>query len=369
MIAPIRIVHVLFRFGIGGLENGIVNLVNGLDPARYRHWIVCLADYDAEFAGRLTASNVELRALDKRPGNDPRVWWRMWQLLREVRPEILHTRNFVALELQILGWCCGIRGRVHGEHGWDVNDLDGTVRKYQFARRVIGRFVQRYIALSGDLARYLRERAGIPPAKVVQIYNGVDTAKFYPRLSAKGAMLVIGTVGRMKAVKQQTLLCRAFVDVLARRPALSAELRLCLVGSGPLEEECRAIVSAAGYAALVEFRGDSSVVELDLRTMDIFVLPSLAEGVSNTILEAMACGLPVIATRVGGNAELVLDGVTGKLVPRDDVAAMALAIEHYVDDPALRAAHGQRARERVLEHFSLERMLGAYDDIYRRLAA
>lgn len=369
MTAPIRIVHVLFRFGIGGLENGVVNLINGLDAERYRHWIVCLADYDENFARRLQVSNVELRALDKRPGNDPRVWWRMWRLLRELRPDVLHTRNFVALELQMLGWLCGVRGRVHGEHGWDVNDIDGTVRKYQIARCLIGRFVHRFIALSRDLECYLRGRAGIPGEMIVQIYNGVDTERFSPGRLADTATVVIGTVGRMKAVKHQTLLCRAFASLLSRRPALASRLRLRLVGSGPLETDCRAIVAAAGCGDLVEFRGDSAEVDQDLRGMDVFVLPSLAEGISNTILEAMACGLPVIATRVGGNAELVVDGETGMLVDSDDVAAMAQAIERYADEPALRERHGRQAREHVLARFSMARMLESYDTVYRGLVA
>lgn len=370
MQARITVMHVLFRFSIGGLENGLVNLINGLDRARYHHVIVCLTDYDLAFVQRLQIPNVEIHALHKRPGQDLRVWWRLWRLLRAVRPDILHTRNFVTLEYQLLAAVAGVRGRVHGEHGWDVQDLDGSNRKYRLARRIFGHCVHRFIALSKDLERYLLRDVGIAARKLVQIYNGVDQQGFASvPARAADAPVVIGTVGRMKAVKNQTLLCRAFIDLLARRPQLVGTVKLKLVGDGPLRSECAALAAAAGCDAEVEFVGDSARVAADMRGMDIFVLPSLAEGISNTILEAMASGLPVIATAVGGNPELVVDGVSGALVASDDVAALSRALEAYIDDAALRRRHGAQGRALIEERYGLPRMLGDYDKVYRALTS
>lgn len=370
MQARITIMHVLYRFSIGGLENGLVNLINGLDPVRYRHVIVCLADYDAEFLQRVKVPDIEIHALDKRPGQDLRVWWRMWCLLRTVRPDIVHTRNFATLEYQLLAWLTGVRGRVHGEHGWDVQDLDGSNTKYRFARRVFGHCVQRFIALSKDLERYLLRDVGIAARKVVQIYNGVDATLFERAPSrTSGATLVIGTVGRMKAVKNQTLLCRAFIELLARRPEMIGRLKLKLVGDGPLRSQCAALVAAAQRDAEVEFVGDSSRVAEQMRSMDWFVLPSLAEGISNTILEAMASGLPVIATAVGGNPELVADGLSGTLVASNDAAALSHALEAYADDAGLRARHGAQGRALIEQRYGLPRMLRDYDRVYGELVA
>lgn len=370
MTIPITIMHVLFRFSIGGLENGMVNLINGLDSSRYRHVIVCLADFDAAFLERLKVPGIEIHALDKRPGQDSRVWWRMWRLLRAVRPDILHTRNFATLELQVLGWLAGVRGRVHGEHGWDVQDLDGSKRKYRIARRVFGHFVHCFIALSCDLERYLRRDVGISADKIVQIYNGVDTAAFVAGDARHDAgPVVVGTVGRMKTVKNQTLLCQAFVGLLERRPDLVGGVRLKLVGDGPLRQECAALIASAQRQDCVEFVGDSAQVASQMRSLEIFVLPSLAEGISNTILEAMASGLPVIATAVGGNGELVADGGSGRLIASGDVMALSAAIERYVDDAGLRARHGAYGRYLVESRYSLPRMLARYDAVYRRLAA
>ncbi len=369
MHAPITVMHALFRFGIGGLENGLVNLINGFPAGRYRHVIVCLDDFDPEFARRLESADVEIHALHKRPGQDPRVWLRMWRLLREVRPQVLHTRNFASLELQVLGVLAGVHGRVHGEHGWDMQDLNGSNRKYRLARRVFGACVQCFIALSKDLQRYLVEDVGIAGHKVRQIYNGVDTERFRPTSSPRVAPLVIGAVGRMKAVKNQTLLCQAFIELLKHRPDLVGAVRLRLVGDGPLRQECEALLGAADLRQHADFRGDSAQVADDLRDMDIFVLPSLAEGISNTILEAMASGLPVIASAVGGNPELVMDGRTGALIESGDVTRLTTTLARYVDNPDMRREHGLAARAAVTERFSLARMIATYDQIYRELAA
>lgn len=369
MSTPITVMHALFRFGIGGLENGLVNLINGFPAGRYRHVIVCLDDYDPLFVQRVRAPNVEVHALHKRPGQDPRVWLRMWLLLRQCRPDILHTRNFASLELQLLGALAGVRGRIHGEHGWDMQDLNGSNTRYRVARRVLGHCVHRFIALSRDLQRYLVEDVGVATGKVVQIYNGVDTERFHANGPRADGPLVIGTVGRMKQVKNQTFLCQAFIELLARRVDMLGKLRLRLVGDGPLRTECAAMLDAAGLREYADLPGDSAQVAEDLRGMDIFVLPSLAEGISNTILEAMASGLPVIATDVGGNPELIEAGESGALVACGDVAALGTHLERYVDDHRLRLAHGARGRAMVTARFSLERMIATYDEIYRELAA
>lgn len=367
-MSTIGVAHVLYRFAIGGLENGVVNLVNRLPPDRYRHYIICLTDYDPRFAARIVSGNCELFALGKREGQDFAIWGRAHALLRRLRPRVLHTRNFAALEIQLPGIAAGVPGRVHGEHGWDVQDLDGSNRKHRLVRRVLGCGVQRFIALSRQIEDYLVGDVGIAPSRVVQIYNGVDDAVFAPRPRDPARPIVIGTVGRMKTVKNQTFLVEGFVRLVAQRPELRDRLRLRLVGSGPLLALCQRSLAAAGLAERADIVGESDRVAEELNEMDLFVLPSLAEGISNTLLEAMAAGLPVVATATGGNPELVVDGVTGSLIGVNDVEALVAALAAYVDDPARRARHGAAARERVERAFSLSTMVDAYDEVYRALA-
>jgi glycosyltransferase involved in cell wall biosynthesis len=140
-----------------------------------------------------------------------------------------------------------------------------------------------------------------------------------------------------------------------------------MVGAGPLKTEVERILAEAGASDLAWLPGERADVPGVLRGLDLFVLPSLAEGVSNTILEAMATGLPVVATRVGGNGELVEAGLTGELVPHAHPDALAEAILGYFRDPRLARRHGKAGHNRVERRFSLDRMVADYDSLYCRL--
>lgn len=375
---PPLIVHVVYRLAIGGLENGVVNLINRLPAHAWRHAVVSLTDIDPAFAARISRSNVRCIALHKGPGHAVRLYPRLVALLRQLRPAIVHTRNLAALEAALPAWIARVPARIHGEHGRDVGDLDGSSVRYQRLRRLFRPFVTRYIAVSPDLADYLRERVGVPGARIEQIYNGVDTARFCPPPTGARPLIedcpfqgtdcwLVGTVGRMEEVKDQTNLARAFVAAVDADPVARARLRLVLVGEGRLKGEVESILAAGGVRNLAWFAGERADVVPLLQGLDCFVLPSLAEGVSNTVLEAMACGRPIVATRVGANADLVEENVTGRIVPAGDSAALARAIGAYFAAPGLARQHGQAARRRVERRFSLERMVDDYDRVYTGL--
>ena len=368
------IAHVLYRFDVGGLENGVVNLINRIPESRYRHVIVALSDY-TDFRKRLNR-DVPVYALHKREGKDLGLHWRLYRLFRSLKPDIVHTRNLNALEAQLPAWLAGVRGRVHGEHGWDVHDLDGSSRKYRIWRRLFRPFVQRYVPLSQHLAGYLGQEIGVPPDRITCICNGVDTQKFRPEERAQHALplemggagqIVIGTVGRMEHVKHQMTLAQAFVSLLRQRPELHQRVRLAMIGDGRLRASVQAYLEEQDVAQLAWLPGQRDDTAELLRALDIFVLPSLAEGISNTILEAMASGRPVIATDVGGNRELVEQDATGFLVAPEDPSAMAAALARYVDDENLRRRHGQNARIRAENRFSLDRMIEQYVQVYDSL--
>jgi sugar transferase (PEP-CTERM/EpsH1 system associated) len=374
---PPLVVHVLFRFAIGGLENGVVNLINRLPHREWRHAVVSLTDVDPAFAQRVTRPDVTYVSLAKGAGHLLRHYPRLLKLFRDLRPAIVHTRNLAALEAVVPAWAARVPARVHGEHGRDVNDLDGTRRRYQWVRRAYRPFVTRYVALAPDLERYLEERIGIPSDRIDQIYNGVDTDRFLPPPSPRKPVLgcpfgdgehwVVGTVGRMDTVKDQTNLARAFVAALQIHPEARRKLRLVMVGDGALRAAAESILARANASDLAWFAGERTDVVSLMQSFDCFALPSLAEGVSNTILEAMATQLPVIATRVGANAELVEPGMTGLVVPAADSVALANAIVSYFSDPALARRHGRAGRQRVEQRFSLDRMIENYHRLYTGL--
>jgi glycosyltransferase involved in cell wall biosynthesis len=168
----------------------------------------------------------------------------------------------------------------------------------------------------------------------------------------------------MQIVKDQLTLVRAFVHLIQREPQAREQLRLVLIGDGPLRQECRMLLRDAGAEELAWLPGERSDIPEIMRALDIFVLPSIAEGISNTILEAMASGLPVVATRVGGNHELVDDGETGILVTAGDPPAMAEAIRAYVVDRGRASRHGAAGRKRAEAIFSINTMVRGYMDLY-----
>ncbi|TDN53818.1 sugar transferase (PEP-CTERM/EpsH1 system associated) [Azoarcus indigens] len=370
------VVHVVYGFRVGGLENGVVNLLNHMDHGRFRHTVVALSECDPAFCARVTRADVTFISLHKPAGHGFQIYPQLFRLFRQLRPAVVHTRNLAALETVVPAWAAGVPVRIHGEHGWDARDPDGTRRKFQFLRRIYRPFVTHYIALSGHISSYLQGRIGVPAARASRICNGVDTQRFRPRGNdgevaagfpyAAGRDFVFGTVGRLQEVKDQLNLVRAF-GLLAARFPLRQDLRLAIVGDGPLRGAVEAEIARLGVGGQVWLAGERSDVADLMRQLDVFVLPSRAEGISNTILEAMACALPVVATDVGGSGELVVAGETGALVPPSDPRALADAMAAYVTQPALAQSQGLASRRRVEEGFSLEGMVGRYADLYARL--
>jgi sugar transferase (PEP-CTERM/EpsH1 system associated) len=369
----------VFRFDTGGLENGVVNLINHMPQTAYRHAVVALTDVAPEFSRRIQRDDVPLLALGKGPGHAIKLYPRLVALFRQLRPAIVHTRNLAALECQVAAAAAGVPVRIHGEHGRDADDPEGQRRRYQWMRRVYRPFVHHYVALSRDLAGYLAQKIGVPEDRIEQIYNGVDVGRFTRSASASKkltgcpfsdeGLFVVGTVGRMQTVKAQTLLAAAFVRTLQLKPDLRSSLRLVMVGEGPLRAQAQEILAQAGVDELAWLPGERADVPDVMRRFDCFVLPSLAEGISNTILEAMATGLPVVATAVGGNVELLVEGETGNLVQSGDVEAMAACIARLAGDPDGSAALGAAGRKRAEQCFSLPAMVNAYRRLYERLLA
>ena len=370
------IAHVVYRFDVGGLENGVVNLINRLPSDRYDHAVIALTEV-TDFSKRITRDDVSFHGLHKPPGHGLAIYRDLHRLFRRLRPAIVHTRNIAASEAQLPAALAGVPCRVHGEHGWEVQDVSGGKRSHHLQRRLLRPLIHRQVALSGEIRRYLETRVGVPSIDIAQICNGVDVARFVPRADRArragpiggrfpgGGLIVVGTVGRLSPVKHQRLLVDAFARACATAaPDIAARMRLVLVGDGPDRAALEAQVAATGIAGRIWMTGSRDDVPALMADLDLFVLPSLAEGISNTILEAMACGLPVIATQVGGNAELVDAGRVGTLVPSDDAATMAEAIAAYADDAPRLAREGGAARRHVVEHFSIDAMVERYTALY-----
>jgi sugar transferase (PEP-CTERM/EpsH1 system associated) len=373
------VVHIIYSLGTGGLENGLVNLINRSPVGRYRHAIVCLS-HSGEFAQRITAPDVEIIELHKKAGQDLSVYWRLWCTLLKLRPAVVHSRNLAALESQFVAFFLPGVKRVHGEHGRDIGDLEGLNWKYRLLRKMFRPIVQRYVAVSKDLAIWLNESIGIKESKIAQIYNGVDFSKFECRRNFNRELfppaflpdrpaIVLGTVGRLAPVKDQSSIIAALSLLFNRRAELKNTVRVILVGDGPERAVLQKQVSKLDLSDYVWLAGDRNDIPELLQSMDIFLLPSLGEGLSNTVLEAMASGLPVIATNVGGNSELVVSEVTGLLVSVGDIEDLSQAMQALVDAPDMRDSMGRNARKTIENKFDWSRAVEEYFTVYDELLA
>lgn len=368
----VRVVHVVYSFSVGGLENVIVQLINRLPVERFEHVLVSLTGF-GEFAQRIRQPGVRLIALDKGPGHAVPLYPKIWRLFRQLKPDVVHTCNLAALEVVPLAWAAGVPLRVHAEHGWDAHDPQGKNPKYQRLRRIYKPFVSHYVSVSKDLDDYLAKVIGVPAHRRSLVANGVDTDVFTPVTNPalpEGCPFtprehwLLGTVGRLQTVKNQPFLARAFVRLLAMHPEARQRVRLVMVGDGPLRAEVERILIEAGVQHLAWLPGARQDVAAILQCLDCFVLPSLTEGTSCTLQEAMATGLPTVATAVGGTPDLLQDGCTGQLVQPGDVDGMAQALWMYMNDSPLAKQHGSLARQHALQRFALAGMISRYDALF-----
>lgn len=367
------IVHVLYRLDTGGMELMLITLINH-SHEHYRHAVVCLDGYTA-VRDRIEFDDVPCFALNKKPGKDWLCYFRLWKVLRKLGPDLVHTYNLGALDVAPIARLAGARRVVHAERGRDARDPHGESGKYRKLRRALLPFIDRYLAVSGDLRNWLVDKVGIDAARVACIPNGIDVARFAAASNrgegrvllgsfAPPGTILIGTVGRLDPVKDHTGLISAFNCLCEWLPDLRERLRLVIVGEGSTRARLEAQITRLGLGTQVSLLGNRHDVPALLREFDIFALASIAEGMPGVVLEAMATGLPVVATDVGGVSEVVQPDVTGLLVAPGRVTELAEALRTYVCSPALRAQHGRSARLRAEAGFSLDRMISAYIAFY-----
>lgn len=367
------IVHILDQLQVGGMETVAVNFIERT-AQRYQHCVICLSAR-GPMADRLEALGVSVRLLGKKPGKDLMAYVRLRNLLRSLHPDIVHTYNIGALDTALSARMAGVRHVVHAEHGRDATDPHGHNRKYRWLRRLLSPAINIFVAVSEDLSEWLAKDVGIPRKKVRLIYNGIDTEQYRPGNRETATLpggfvppgsVVIGSVGRLDPVKGFDVLLQAFARLCASAQAPGP--RLMIVGDGPERTALEDLANELGVAPRVWFAGQRDDVPRLLQAMDVYVCSSIAEGIALTIIEAMASGLPVVATRVGGNPELVVPEQTGSLVPASDPDALAQALDFSLAQPELLRAQGSAGRKRAQTHFSVDAMIADYCAVYDGLS-
>jgi sugar transferase (PEP-CTERM/EpsH1 system associated) len=371
----LRVLHVVSRLGVGGTEHGVLKVIQGLGEAGFEHRICAVRGMDLDFAGRMNVATKVSSVASERPGFQFPLF-RLARVMREFRPHVVHSRNFGSLEAIPAARLARVPVAIHSEHGYELETLEGLPLRRRLFFRGCYAIADAVFTVTQDLRSYHSRQLWIPAEKLRVIHNGVDTERFSPRLEQSAGVrrqldipktrVVIGSVGRLVAIKDYGTLLRA-ADNLARH---GKDVHVLLVGSGPellsLQDLARAL---PGLVGRVTFSGLSHDVSELLMAMDVFVLTSISEGMSNTILEAMASGLPAVVTRTGGNAELVEDGRSGWLFAPRDAQALVHHLLRLTEDSTLRRQTGQAARRRACEFFSVEGMLQSYGDLYWELAS
>jgi sugar transferase (PEP-CTERM/EpsH1 system associated) len=364
-----KILHIIDSFGIGGLENGLVNIINRSDPNEFKHEICCIRKSGA--AHQRLNKDILIYEVNKREGKDYSVIPKLIKVIVDSRPDIVHTRSWGTVDGIIASRLAGRKNIIHGEHGWSIYDPSGASRKRIIFRKILSFFLVNVVAVSDDIQNWLKNTCKICPAKIRTIINGVDTDKFAPGSDSSEMKtglfetddLIIGSVGRLDPIKNYNILIQAFLKLNSEYK----KIRLLIVGNGTEFDNLKKIAAQSGVSDKILFLGERRDTPDIYRIIDIFVLPSKNEGISNTILEAMSTSIPVIASNVGGNPELVKDHFSGLLIQPDSVDALEKALKFYINSPLERKQHGENGRKRVLEFFSLDQMVRSYENLYKSI--
>ena len=365
-----RIVHLLSSFGMGGQERVAFDLATS--QLRAGCWVAALSlapPPDGPLAAEFRAAGAEVdRVARPRPGVDPLLIARIARWLRRHRVELVHTHNRMALIYGAPAARLAGARVVHTKHG---NNPKGGTRL--LAGNLAGRLVHAFVAVSPETAEFARKRREVDERRLLVIPNGIELGRFHPaaagrervrrELAIDADAWVIGTVGRIAAEKNQALLVKAMA------PLLGPRTHLVIAGDGPLLPAIRELVGSLGIAGSVHLLGARQDVPDILNALDAFALSSDTEGLPLVVPEAMATGLPVISTRVGGVPSVLDEGQTGFLVPIGDEQALRDRAAALRSDPAGSRAVGQRARSAAIARFSAERMQREYLELYGRVLA
>jgi len=367
---PVKVLHLITELNVGGAEMVLARLLGRLGRDRFDPRVACW--YGARGMVGRSIRGLGIPVIDL---NMTAKWrWdafcRLYRLLRRFRPHILHCWMFHAnLPGRIIGRMAGVPIIITSRR----ISTEGPFR--DGLNRLTAGLDDRVIAVCEAARRAEIRATRVPPEKVVTIHNGLDPARFHPcpspqerarvrhRLGVLPNGPLIGSVGRLHAQKGYSDLLTA-LGIVCRQ---MAEIRLIIVGEGKLRSALHAQAVRAGLSGRVVFAGARCDVSEILPALDLFVLPSLYEGLPNVVLEAMAAGLPVVATGVDGTREVVLNGKTGLLVPPGDPAALAEAIGLLMEHPDLGRKMGAAGRERIRRHFSIAQMAGQTAWVYEAL--
>lgn len=365
----IKILHVIDSLGIGGLERIVIDVVNGLDPARFEQ-VVCCISRRGEAADQLR-DGVRCIDLGKGEKADRLMPLKLASVFRRERPDIVHSQSWSGVDTALAKLISPGVKLVHSEHGRNYPQWRKQPLMRRLARRCLYHLADAVFAISAEVGEFYCGQTGFPTERMKVIHNGIDVQRI-DEADATGIReelgiapndLVFGTVARLDLTKDTITLVRAFAAVAL--PRRNPGIKLLIVGDGEERSRLEEFVSMLNLNRVVIFTGMRRDVPQLLKAMDVFALSSVSEGMPVTVLEAMAARLPVVATEVGALPELVEEGKTGFLVPMRHAVAMADRLEEFLANRQLAKSFGEAARCKVEREFKLDRMLQNYAELYQ----
>ncbi|MFN8490925.1 MAG: glycosyltransferase [Caldilineaceae bacterium] len=367
--APIKVIHLITELSIGGAQMVLLRLLANLDRTRYQVMVACLYNRDGAVAQQIRALGIPVIDLGMTRKWRVDAFLRLWRLLRQTRPAVLHTWMFHCnIPGRILGRLAGVPVIISAEHTMG-QESGMRVR----LNRLTGGLADRVLCVSPQVADYARTAIHLPSSKVVVVPNGIDLKLFANLPSQAQARakfhlppqaFIIGAIGRPRAVKGYRFLIEAMAQLTKQAPG---QFHLLFVGNGPERPALLELAQQLQLTESITFLDDQNDIPGLLPALDVLASASLWEGMPMVILEAMAAGLPVVATNVGGTPDVVVAGETGLLVPPADPAALAAALERVAADGAGRQRMGTAGRQRVEQHFSVTRNVELTQALYEQL--
>ncbi|MCC9599515.1 glycosyltransferase [Stieleria sp. JC731] len=354
-----RIAHISLGTDVGGMEKLLVEFAKHIDRTRFELSFISLQK-TGRLAEQIETYHWPVHSMNKSDGLKPLLVTKLARKLRRIRPDVVHTHNTAAYVYGVAAAkIAGISRIIHTRHG---QRYDHSSRQTMLFRQ-LSRWVEHIVSVSQDGAKLTVQHDGVSAAKTLTICNGVDLQQFrMPEHRPHGKVVV---VARLSPEKDIASLVQAMGLVNQQDPTLNLDI----IGDGVERSNLQTLVGDLGLDRTVRFLGLRDDIPDLLASASMFVLPSITEGISLTLIEAMATGLPVIACDVGGNPEVVVNLQSGILVPAGRPQAIADAILHYHGQPEVANRYGIAGRQRVMQKFCVRQMMHAYENLYAKGAA
>ena len=363
-----HVVHITQHLEIGGLESFIVEFCRRMDRDNFIATVLCLNGYDQRYKACLEQSGIKVHLIRKKHRYDFMFLQRAARFLRSIQTDVVHSHGGCFLYSTLIGRLAGVRQLIHTAHGMPVTfGLQARLEEF-----VASTLTDQIIAVSDEIAADLRSRNRNLGGKLAVIINGIDTKRFKPmyddqraacraRFGVPQTANIIGTVGRLEKVKNYPLLLQACVKL---NRGYDTDFHLVLVGSGSEEANLKQLAQELGIAEKVSFLGMQYDLENIYPMFDVFVLSSLTEGTSLSLLEAQSCGIPAVVTDVGGNSNIIRNGINGLLCPSGSQRVMAALLCRMLNFEKQRIEMQLQARAVVLEQFDISGMVTTYQKLY-----